>query len=44
VESFDPCHLVAGNYGSGKRGGGVSTLVCAVMDDRRADEDDEEPK
>ncbi|KIK09022.1 hypothetical protein K443DRAFT_672060 [Laccaria amethystina LaAM-08-1] len=36
--------VVAGNYGSGKRGGGVSTLVCAVMDDRRADEDDEEPK
>ncbi|KXN86594.1 DNA ligase 4 [Leucoagaricus sp. SymC.cos] len=36
--------VVAGNYGTGKRGGGVSTLVCAVLDDRRNDEDDEEPK
>ncbi|TFK71638.1 DNA ligase 4 [Pluteus cervinus] len=26
--------VVAGNYGSGKRGGGVSTLICAVLDDR----------
>nr|Q7Z7W5.1 RecName: Full=DNA ligase 4; AltName: Full=DNA ligase IV; AltName: Full=Polydeoxyribonucleotide synthase [ATP] 4 [Coprinopsis cinerea]BAC76766.1 DNA ligase IV [Coprinopsis cinerea]BAD93669.1 DNA ligase IV [Coprinopsis cinerea] len=33
--------VVAGNYGSGKRGGGVSTLICAVMDDRRPDSDDE---
>ncbi|KAG5652619.1 DNA ligase (ATP) [Sphagnurus paluster] len=38
--------VVAGNYGSGKRGGGVSTLVCAVMDDRLLadDDNDEEPK
>ncbi|KAG6910034.1 DNA ligase (ATP) [Tephrocybe rancida] len=37
--------VVAGNYGSGKRGGGVSTLICAVMDDRRStDDDDDEPK
>ncbi|TFK86975.1 DNA ligase 4 [Polyporus arcularius HHB13444] len=27
--------VVAGNYGSGKRAGGVSTLICAVRDDRR---------
>lgn len=31
----------AGNYGTGKRAGGVSTLVCAVLDDRRASNDDE---
>ncbi|KAF8074989.1 DNA ligase IV [Lyophyllum atratum] len=36
--------VVAGNYGSGKRGGGVSTLICAVLDDRRTIDDDEEPK
>ncbi|KAF8159664.1 DNA ligase IV [Crassisporium funariophilum] len=36
--------VVAGNYGSRKRSGGVSTLICAVFDDRRAYEDDEEPK
>lgn len=36
--------LLAGNYGSGKRGGGVSTLICAVLDDRRATDDDDEPK
>ncbi|RDB23717.1 DNA ligase 4 [Hypsizygus marmoreus] len=36
--------VVGGNYGSGKRGGGVSTLVCAVLDDRRITDDDEEPK
>ncbi|KAI0642168.1 ATP dependent DNA ligase domain-containing protein [Trametes meyenii] len=35
--------VVAGNYGSGRRSGGVSTLVCAVLDDRRPN-DDEEPK
>ncbi|KAL0953630.1 hypothetical protein HGRIS_004835 [Hohenbuehelia grisea] len=34
--------VVAGNYGSGKRSGGVSTLICAVLDDRRSD--DEDPK
>lgn len=34
----------AGNYGTGKRAGGVSTLICAVFDDRRAYEDDEDPK
>ncbi|KAI0058986.1 ATP-dependent DNA ligase [Artomyces pyxidatus] len=36
--------VVGGNYGSGRRGGGVSTLVCAVLDDRHAAGDDEEPK
>lgn len=35
--------VVAGNYGTGKRSGGVSTLICAVFDDRHS-EDDEEPK
>ncbi len=36
---------LAGNYGSGKRGGGVSTIICAVLDDRNAaDTDDDEPK
>ncbi|KAE9399995.1 DNA ligase 4 [Gymnopus androsaceus JB14] len=33
--------VVAGNYGTGSRGGGVSTLICAVVDDRRPDNDDE---
>jgi DNA ligase 4 len=36
--------IQAGNYGSGKRGGGVSTLICAVLDDRDAAQTDEEPK
>ncbi|TDL23778.1 DNA ligase 4 [Rickenella mellea] len=36
--------VVGGNYGSGKRSGGVSTLICAVMDDRRKGGDDDEPK
>jgi hypothetical protein len=35
---------LGGNYGSGKRGGGVSTLICAVLDDRNAIETDEDPK
>ncbi|KAH9000515.1 ATP dependent DNA ligase domain-containing protein [Lactarius akahatsu] len=35
---------LAGNYGSGKRGGGVSTLICAVLDDRNVADTDEEPK
>ncbi|OSD05522.1 DNA ligase 4 [Trametes coccinea BRFM310] len=35
--------VVGGNYGSGRRSGGVSTLICAVLDDRRPN-DDEEPK
>ncbi|KAI0034447.1 ATP dependent DNA ligase domain-containing protein [Vararia minispora EC-137] len=26
--------VVAGKYGSGRRGGGVSSLICAVLDDR----------
>lgn len=30
----------AGNYGTGSRAGGVSTLICAVRDDRRADDED----
>ena len=33
--------VVAGNYGTGRRAGGVSTLICAVFDDRRTSEDDE---
>ncbi|KZP16598.1 ATP-dependent DNA ligase [Athelia psychrophila] len=32
--------VVAGNYGSGRRGGGVSTLVCAVFDDENPDQDE----
>ncbi|KAJ6581402.1 ATP dependent DNA ligase domain-containing protein [Mycena capillaripes] len=36
--------VVAANYGTGSRGGGVSTLICAVVDDRRPADDDEEPK
>ncbi|KAK7686237.1 DNA ligase (ATP) [Cerrena zonata] len=36
--------VVAGNYGSGRRSGGVSTLICAALDDRRKAEEDEEPK
>ncbi|KAF8273171.1 ATP dependent DNA ligase domain-containing protein [Lactarius quietus] len=36
--------VVAGNYGSGKRGGGVSTVICAVLDDRNTADTDEEPK
>ena len=37
--------VVAGNYGSGKRAGGVSTLICAVKEDRdgKDDDDDENP-
>lgn len=31
---------IAGNYGSGRRGGGVSTLVCAVFDDENPDQDE----
>lgn len=31
---------LGGNYGSRKRGGGVSTLICAVMDDQSPDDDD----
>ncbi|KAF9244662.1 ATP dependent DNA ligase domain-containing protein [Melanogaster broomeanus] len=34
--------VVAGNYGTRKRSGGVSTLICAVLDDRH--EDDDEPR
>ncbi|KAI0720902.1 DNA ligase 4 [Fomitopsis betulina] len=33
--------VVAGNYGTGRRAGGVSTLICAVFDDRRTSDDDE---
>ncbi|KAI0766955.1 DNA ligase 4 [Trametes elegans] len=36
--------VVAGNYGSGRRSGGVSTLICAVLDDRRTHNQDEDPK
>lgn len=38
------CKLLAGNYGTGKRSGGVSTLICAVLDDRRMGNDDDELK
>ncbi|KAF9219810.1 ATP-dependent DNA ligase [Gyrodon lividus] len=34
--------VVAGDYGTRKRSGGVSVLICAVFDDRH--EDDEEPR
>jgi DNA ligase 4 len=45
----DACRLLryrptAGNFGSGKRGGGVSTLICAVRDDRNQMIDEDEPK
>ncbi|KAI0704277.1 ATP dependent DNA ligase domain-containing protein [Cytidiella melzeri] len=37
--------VVAGNYGTGRRSGGVSTLICAVREDRRQEAtDDDEPK
>ena len=36
--------MLAGQYGSGKRGGGVSTLICAVLDDRQLGTEDEEMK
>ncbi|THG99158.1 hypothetical protein EW026_g3144 [Hermanssonia centrifuga] len=36
--------VVAGNYGTGRRSGGVSTLICAVLNDRPQNEDDDEPK
>ncbi|KAJ7672669.1 ATP dependent DNA ligase domain-containing protein [Mycena rosella] len=36
--------VVAANYGTGSRGGGVSTLICAVVDDRNSADDGEEPK
>ncbi|KAJ7876841.1 DNA ligase IV [Mycena leptocephala] len=39
-----PEYMVSANYGSGSRGGGVSTLICAVVDDRHPADDDEEPK
>ncbi|KZV99983.1 DNA ligase 4 [Exidia glandulosa HHB12029] len=35
--------VVGGNYGSGRRGGGVSTFICAVIEDRQETED-EDPK
>ncbi|KAL4066025.1 ATP dependent DNA ligase domain-containing protein [Scleroderma citrinum] len=33
--------VVGGNYGTGRRSGGVSTLLCAVFDDRHTSNDDE---
>nr|GAT46734.1 DNA ligase 4 [Mycena chlorophos] len=37
--------VVGGNYGSGHRSGGVSTLICAVLDDKHQSADpDEEPR
>ncbi|TFK51779.1 ATP-dependent DNA ligase [Heliocybe sulcata] len=36
--------VVGGNYGSGWRGGGVSGLVCAVLDDRHTKDDDKSAK
>jgi DNA ligase-4 len=41
---FSEFFVIGGNYGSGKRAGGVSTLICGVLDDRRNTNDDEEPK
>jgi DNA ligase-4 len=35
---------LAGRYGTGRRSGGVSTLLCAVLDDRRRVEEDDELK
>lgn len=32
--------LTAANFGHGRRGGGVSTLICAVVDDGDSDSDD----
>jgi hypothetical protein len=32
-DNFKSHPLSAGRYGSGRRGGGVSTLICAVVDD-----------
>ncbi|KIK82388.1 hypothetical protein PAXRUDRAFT_35579 [Paxillus rubicundulus Ve08.2h10] len=32
--------VVAGNYGTRKRSGGVSTLICAVLDDQHRDDDE----
>ena len=34
--------VVGANFGSGKRSGGASTLICAVLDDRRNMNDDDE--
>ncbi|KAG7093593.1 DNA ligase (ATP) [Marasmius oreades] len=36
--------VVGGNYGTGSRGGGVSTLICAVLDIRNGESDDGEQK
>ncbi|KAL1747949.1 DNA ligase IV-like protein [Schizophyllum fasciatum] len=36
--------VIAGNYGTGKRSGGVSTLICAVYDDRRAEQGEDDVK
>jgi hypothetical protein len=33
--------VLAGNYGNRKRGGGVSTLICGVVDDRWPDHNEE---
>lgn len=45
AERYTPSHVqhvsTAGNYGTGSRAGGVSTLICAVQDDRRSNSDDE---
>ncbi|KAJ7583239.1 DNA ligase 4 [Mycena floridula] len=34
--------VIAGEYGSGSRGGGVSAVICAVVDDRGHNDDDED--
>ncbi|EPQ56491.1 DNA ligase 4 [Gloeophyllum trabeum ATCC 11539] len=36
--------VIAGNYGSGWRANGVSTLICGVLDDRHRNDEDDEPK
>lgn len=39
VYSF-PHHFIGGNYGTGRRSGGVSTLVCAVIDENSENTDE----
>ena len=33
-----PNHTIAGNYGSGRRAGGVSTIICGVPNETHRDE------
>jgi DNA ligase-4 len=34
--------VTGGNYGSGRRGGGVSTFICSVRDDSAGENDTED--